>query len=78
MMRQEDQQKQLALCEWLIGISARTLSTKKGSLTYVAPDWCRIECVRVPDDRVHKLIQTGKRGPNHIVACTGIPSLQMP
>jgi len=47
-------------------------------LTNITPDWCLIQGVVGPYDRVHKLVKTSERGPHHVVACSRVPRFQVP
>jgi hypothetical protein len=41
--------------------------------TYIAPYWCRIIGIRIPDDGVDEVDQTSYAVPNHKKACSSIP-----
>jgi hypothetical protein len=50
----------------------------KNELTDVAPDWCPVDNISVPNDRINEKCQIGYGDPKYIKASSTIPSLQMP
>ena len=46
--------------------------------TYITPDRRPVQRVVGPYDGVHKLVETGQRGPHHVIARPSVPRFQVP